>query len=128
MHVGAKREQRADRVGTLEERREPEREEAVTGHRVHQRRIACGELTDARRVADGRRLEDVQVGLVGEQGVRDLCPTVVVGEQERRGAVLVLRPEHVRICAHHLLDGLPVASLHRVEEVACHGRLPLDDS
>jgi hypothetical protein len=65
----------------------------------------------------------VEVRPVRQQRVRHLRLAVVVGEEQRGRAVLILGGEERRIGAQHLPDALAVATLHGRQEFVRHRAL-----
>ena len=70
-------DEQARRVDVAEEARQPERLEAVVGPSVRPRRILVEQLSQTLGATDGGGLEDVELGIGGEQLVRmSLIPSV----------------------------------------------------
>ncbi len=84
-HVGARREQDVDGVGSAEERGEMQRRPAVRRVSGDRSGIRPHHVAQARRVADGRRLEDIEARSPGQQLSESGVVAPVDGGEDRWG-------------------------------------------
>jgi len=122
--VGARIEQVADDLASLEEGGKPERRVPIRRHRVRLRRVAFDDLANPGNLAGGGRLEEGEQRSSPEYCRRDVVVTVVERGQDGGESLLVARVDEGSVPLQEPFDRRLIAASYRREELRPHLGLP----